>query len=406
MSNTEEHLVALDIGTTKICCIVATVDEDKGLMIKGMGTAPSCGLSRGRVNNINETVKAINKAVADAADKSGYEINSAYVGIAGDHIAGRKVHGSVAIRSGTVTKDDIERAIRAAMVMQVPADAKILTRIPLEYHIDDRVGIIDPMGMRGTRLDVYVHAFTVSAHALDDLAQCVLSTGLGIDDIFLESVASAEAVLTPAEKQQGVVLLDIGGGTCDMAVFVNGAIHHIFEVAMGGDALTHDLATALNISLNTAEILKVAHGCCYPKLIEDDYDIEVPSLDGVNTVNIGASKVAHFLNKRIDELFAHINKDLVQSGYDEVARNIVLTGGSALLQGLPEMGLEYFNRQIRVGYPNFMGGVSDTVANPIYSTAVGLLLYGPNSQDPLLSEAEGEQGRFRRALNKFKSIFS
>ncbi|MDR1110249.1 MAG: cell division protein FtsA [Deltaproteobacteria bacterium] len=409
MAQKNDLLVALDVGTTKICCLVATVNEGGGIDIKGLGVAPSSGLSRGRVININDTVKAIRKAVDDAADMSGFDIDSAYVGIAGEHINGRKVQGSVAIRNGTVGRDDMERAIKGAMVMQVPSDCEILTRVPLEFHIDDRVGIVDPIGMGGTRLEVFVHAFTVSSNALRDLARCVMDAGLNVDDIFLESVASAESVLTPAEKQQGVVLIDIGGGTSDLAVFANGAIHHIFEVGMGGDALSHDLATGLNISLETAEILKLSHGCCHEGLVDEDYEIEVPSLDGLNSVNIGVSSVCQILRKRVEELFGYLSNNLTQSGFDDVVRNVVLTGGTALLKGLPEMGLEYFNRQIRVGYPSYVGGLAETVANPMYSTVVGLLLYGPQERGdpslPLTGSTEHGAGSLGRLFGRIKQMF-
>ncbi|MDR0620884.1 MAG: cell division protein FtsA [Deltaproteobacteria bacterium] len=365
MSSYEEDvLVAIDIGTTKICCLVAEQTEDRGLNIKAIGSAPSVGLSMGRVIDMGATVNAICKAVEDASEKSGYDCQSAFIGIAGEHINGIKVRGSVAVRTGIVAQDDVDRAMKSAMIMNIPSNCQVLSKIPLEYHVDDLVGIVNPIGMRGAKLEIFVHVFTVDSNSFDDLRQCVDDAGLQIDDVYLESIASAEAVLTPAEKQQGVALLDIGGGTCDMAVYVNGAIHHIHEVALGGDYLTRILSTALNISWETAELLKLSHGCCHEGLIDEDYGIDVASLDGLNTVNVGVSNVCQILGKGVQNIYGHLSNNLIQSGYDDVVRNVVLTGGTSLLMGMPELGLEYFNRQIRVGGPNFRGAMAEWSKTP------------------------------------------
>ncbi|MDR2368808.1 MAG: cell division protein FtsA [Deltaproteobacteria bacterium] len=402
MSNNDEVLVAIDIGTTKICCLVAERADDDDLNIKAIGSAASVGLSRGRVINMPLTVKAIAQAVDQASERSGYDCRSAYIGIAGDHISGIKVHGSVSTRNGIVTEDDIDRAMKSAMIMRIPSHDQILDRVALEYRLDGLAGIANPIGMRGTKLEVFVHVFTVDSNSLDDLCQCVYDAGLAIDEVYLESVASAEAVLTPAEKEMGVMLLDIGGGTCGMSVYVKGAIHHVFEVPLGGDVLTHDLATGLNISLYSAELLKMSHGCCHEDLIPDDYDIDVPSLDGLSSVTVGVSNVCHILRKRIESLYGHVSNNLIQSGYDDDVSNVVLTGGTSLLAGMQELGLDYFNRQIRLGSPYLRGTLSDLVESPVYSTAVGLMLRGMRVRE---SQLGGRVSGGFWVFDKVKALF-
>ncbi|MDR2301111.1 MAG: cell division protein FtsA [Deltaproteobacteria bacterium] len=388
MSKSDEVLVAIDIGTTKIACLVAEKNEESGLNIKAIGYAPSDGLANGRVIDMQKTERAIVEAVDKASQYSGYDCQSAYIGIAGEHIKGTQVYAPVAVNgSGVINQSDIDRAINSAMVFQIPTNHTILDRLPMEFWVDGMQGITNPINMRGHTLEMFLNVFTVDSNCLNDLCQCVHSAGLGIENVYLESVASAEAVLTQAEKQQGVLLLDIGGGTTGMAVFMNGVIHHVQEIAVGGDALTCDLATSLNISLDSAERLKLSHGYCFEGLLPYDYGIEVPCLDEINTVEIGADHVCMILRRRMSSLFAHVNRELIYSGYDEGVKNVVVTGGSSLLMGIRELGVDIFNRQIRVGYPLFNGSMAEMVGSPIYSTAVGLMLYSQNNLSNLVNFA-------------------
>ncbi|MDR2386564.1 MAG: cell division protein FtsA [Deltaproteobacteria bacterium] len=382
MSKNDEVLVALDIGTTKVVCLVAEKSDDFGLNIKAVGYAPSPsdGLSNGRIINMPKIVRAIEEAVEKASNYSGYDCLSAYIGIAGEHINGIKVHGSVGTnKTSVVNKNDIERVISQAVILNIPSNQQILSQIPMEFRLNGGERIINPINLRGEKLEVFVHVFTVETNCLNDLCQCVDEAGLAIDNVYLESVASAEAVLSNAEKQQGVLLLDIGGGTTGMAIYLNGVIHHVHEIAIGGDSLTCDLATALNISLESAECLKLTHGSCYEDVIPDDYIIEVSSLDNINSVDIGVMSVCQILRRGIENLFQLVNFELIRSGYDEHVRNVVLTGGSSLLMGIRELGLDIFNKQIRVGYPMINGSVDEMLNSPIYSTAVGLILYSQNN---------------------------
>ncbi|MDR1677214.1 MAG: cell division protein FtsA [Deltaproteobacteria bacterium] len=400
-SENEETLVALDIGSTKICCLVASPKEDGTFDIKGMGLSRSAGLKNGRVSNIQAATKAIKEAVKLAEENSELEIGSAFIGIAGEHISGEKVVGSVNINGGVVTESHIQRAIENALQQRVPSNLEILSKIPIEFTIDQRENV-NPKNMHGQQLRVTVHVFYVSGDAMGDLTSAVTEAGVDINDVYLQSVVSAESVLNNDEKEQGVVLLDIGGGSCDMAVILNGSVQLIHEIPIGGEALTHDLTTALITSYNTAEKIKINHGFCYKTFPDEDFDIEFPNLDGVTTSTISASLICQVLYGRIEALFGQIALVLANEGYNEKIKSIVLTGGTSHLRGLAQSAKEYFNCHVRVGGPICTGSFSDTVDDPIYATAVGLIMYGAShhNTDSENTVVEKKPGFFARLFKK------
>jgi cell division protein FtsA len=407
MANTHDLLVGLDIGTTKICCIVAEVTETMGVDIKGLGFVPSTGMTRGRVNNIEKTVSGIQQAVEEASRMSGCEIEAAYIGIAGGHISGFNSQGIVAVKNKTVSADDIRRVKEAAMVVRIPEDREIIHRIPQEYKVDNRTGIKDPINMNGFRLEVDVHIVTGAVSAVQDIANCVLKAGLDINDLVLESVASAEAVLTPQEKQIGVALIDIGGGTSDIAVFSGDSIRHTAVLPYGGDSLSSDLSIGLNISLDTADQLKTEYGCCYAPNLTEDLIIEVPMVSGQEYKRVSRQVICDILEPRVEEIMNLINRQLVNSGFDKQVHNIVVTGGTALLEGIPELAYAVFDMPVRVGCPTYIGGLSEKVRDPRFSTAVGLILYGLTCSSPVgsASLSGGKGSLLERILSKFRSKF-
>jgi cell division protein FtsA len=405
MVDKNDLLVGLDIGTTKICCIVAEVTDTMGVDIKGLGFVPSTGMTRGRVNNIEKTVLGIRQAVEEAKRMSGCEIEAAFIGIAGGHISGFNSQGIIAVKNKTITAEDIRRVKEAAMVFRIPEDREVIHRIPQEYKVDDRIGIKDPTDMNGFRLEVDVHIVTGAGAAVQDIVNCVLRADLDVNDIVLESVASAEAVLTPQEKQVGVALIDIGGGTSDIAVFSGESIRHTAVLPYGGDSLTSDLSIGLNISLETADQLKTEYGCCYAANLKEDVIIEVPTVAGNDYKRVSRQVICDILEPRVEEMMNLINRQLVNSGFDKQVNNIVVTGGTALLEGIPELAYSVFDKSVRIGVPNYIGGLSEKVLDPRFSTAVGLILYGTHDFDPINSSGlnEGKGGLLERILGKFKS---
>ncbi|MDR0355151.1 MAG: cell division protein FtsA [Deltaproteobacteria bacterium] len=396
---------AVDVGTTKVCCVIGDMgDDDVAVNIKGLGVAPNRGLNCGRVTDIESTVRAIEKAVRTASDDSGVDVASVMVGIAGDHIVGKQLPGHALIKSEQVEDSDVEAAIDNALILNLGPNEEILTKVPLEYAIDERTGIMNPLGLRGTRLEVLLHVFKVSSTAYRDLINCVMQAGLGLSEVILESIASAEAVLEPSEKQQGVALLDLGGGSVDLAVFYRDAVHHVFEIAEGGQALSTDLATALNIPLDVAASLKEQHGCCWDDLLSDDVLIEVPTHDG-SYVNVAPATICDCLKIRLKQILDMLSLNLASSGYDEIVQTIVLTGGTAQLSGLREMCTAHFNRPVRVGSPLHVTGLVNSVASPIFSTAVGLLLHGPRepqNHQPFWRNISSSSSYWGRLVNRLR----
>jgi cell division protein FtsA len=377
MSRKADNLiVGLDIGTTKICCIVGHMTEEE-LEIVGIGTSPSKGLRKGAVINIESTVTAIRKAIREAELMAGCEIKSVFAGIAGGHIKGMNSQGVIAIKNREVTEEDLSRVIDAAKAIAIPMDREVLHILPQEFIIDDQDGIREPLGMSGVRLEAKVHIVTGAVASAQNIIKSCNRAGADVADIVLEQLASSEAVLSADEKDLGVAILDIGGGTSDLAIFSEGAIKHTSVLSLGGDHLTNDIAVGLRTPMSEAEKIKQAYGCCLTSMVGKEETIEVPSVGGRESRVLSRQLLAEILEPRVEELFSLINREIIKSGYgDMIASGIVLTGGSSILPGMPELAEQVFNLPVRRGNPQGVGGLIDVVNSPIYATGVGLVKYG------------------------------
>jgi len=378
MAKQDHVLVGVDIGTSKIACVVAEVGSDGKLDVIGIGKHPSRGLRKGVVVNIESTVESIRLAVEEAELMAGVDISSVFVGIAGSHIRGYNSNGVVATKNGEVTLDDVTRAIDAASAMAIPADQKILHILPQEYIIDEQDGIREPVGMSGIRLEARIHMITGAVSSAQNLIKCCNRCELDVADMVLEQVASSEAVLSQDEKDIGVVLIDIGGGTTDLAIFIDGAIRHTAVIPIGGDHLTNDLVVGLRTSAREADQLKIKHGACMVEMTDPDDVIDVPSVGGRPPRPMPRQIMAQILEPRVQELLELVKIEIQRSGYQElVAAGLVLTGGSSLLEGMVDLAEETFDGlPVRMGKPQGVGGLVDVVSSPMYATGVGLLMYG------------------------------
>lgn len=374
-------IVGLDIGTSKVVSIVAEVSEENNIEIIGLGSCRSRGLKKGVVVNIESTVQTIQSAIQEAELMAGCNIHAVFTGIAGNHIRSLNSHGIVAIRDNEVTAGDIERVIDAARAVAIPADQKILHIIPRDFIIDGQEGIKEPIGMSGVRLEAKVHIVTGAVSAAQNIIKCVRRCGLEADDIVLEQVASSYSVLTEDEKDLGVCLVDVGGGTTDLAVFTNGAICHTAVIPIAGDQVTNDIAVALRTPTQNAEEIKVEHACALAQLANSDETVEVPSVGNRPLRRMSRQTLAEVVEPRYEELFSLVQAELRRSGYERlIVAGIVLTGGSSNMQGVVELAEEVFHVPVRVGTPQYVGGLVELVRNPIYATGVGLLLYGLRQQ--------------------------
>ncbi len=374
---TEQRLVVgLDVGTSKVVAIVGELQDDGSLEVIGFGMHPSRGLKRGVVVNIEATVASIQRAVDGAALMADCEIHAVYAGIAGSHVRSLNSHGIVAIRDGEVTRSDVERVIEAASAVAIPADQKILHVLPQEFIIDGQEGIREPIGMSGVRLEARVHMVTGAASAAQNIVKCVQRCGLEVEDIVLEQLASSHAVLTDDEKDLGVCLVDIGGGTTDIAVFNAGAIRHTAVIPIAGDQVTNDIAISLRTPTQYAEEIKVKYACALSQLATAEETIEVPSVGERPARRLARHTLAEVVEPRYEELFGLIRDELRRSGFEEmVAAGVVLTGGSAKMEGAVELAEEVFHMPVRLGLPQHVRGLGDVVRNPIHATGVGLLLF-------------------------------
>ena len=380
-------IVGLDIGTSKVVAIVGEVTADAGIEIIGIGSHPSRGMKKGVVVNIESTVHSIQRAVEEAELMAGCQIHSVYAGIAGSHIRSLNSHGIVAIRDKEVLPGDVERVIDAARAVAIPADQKILHILPQEFVIDSQEGIREPVGMSGVRLEAKVHLVTGAVSAAQNIIKCVRRCGLEVDDIILEQLASSYAVLTEDEKELGVCLVDIGGGTTDIAVFTEGSIRHTAVIPIAGDQVTNDIAVALRTPTQHAEEIKIKYACALTQLASADETIEVPSVGERPARRLARHTLAEVVEPRYEELISLIQAELRRSGFEDlVAAGVVLTGGSSKMEGLIDLAEEVFHMPVRLGTPQYVAGLVDVVRNPIYATGVGLLLFG-------------NQNRAHRALN-------
>ena len=372
-----ELIVGLDIGTTKICAVVGEVGESGRIDVVGIGTSDSTGLRKGVIVNIEQTVQSIGNAIQDAELMAGCEIRSVYVGIAGSHIMGINSHGVIAVKGGEVDQRDIERALDAARAVAIPADREVIHILPQEFIVDNQRGIADPLGMAGVRLEVKVHIVTGSVSSAQNIVRSCHRSQLEVADIALESLASAKAVLTDEEREIGVALVDLGGGTSDIAIFANDAIKHTAVLAVGGQNLSNDIAFGLRTPVAAAEKIKIKYGCALSDLVRNDEFIEVPSVGGREPRRLSRRMLAEICEPRMEEILRLVDQALVRSGYkDMIGAGVVLTGGTSLIEGCHELGEQIFNLPTRVGYPRNVGGLKDLVNNPKFSTVVGLLRYG------------------------------
>jgi cell division protein FtsA len=368
--------VGLDIGTSKVVAIVGELQDDNSLEVIGFGMHPSRGLKKGVVVNIESTVSSIQRAVEEAELMAGCEIHSVYAGIAGSHVRSLNSHGTAPIRDGEVTRGDVDRVIDAARAVAIPADQKILHVLPQEFIIDGQEGIREPIGMSGVRLEARVHMVTGAASAAQNIVKCVQRCGLEVEDIVLEQLASSYAVLTEDEKELGVCLVDIGGGTTDIAVFNAGAIRHTAVIPIAGDQVTNDIAISLRTPTQYAEEIKIKYACALSQLAAADETIEVPSVGDRPPRRLARHTLAEVVEPRYEELFGLIRDQLRRSGFEEsVAAGVVLTGGSSKMEGAVELAEEVFHMPVRLGLPQHVRGLGDVVRNPIHATGVGLLLY-------------------------------
>jgi cell division protein FtsA len=403
-NNNEAMLVGLDIGTSKVVAIVGAIGVDGQVEIIGTGMHPSSGMKKGVVVDIESTVSAIQRAVEEAELMAGCHIRSVYAGIAGSHIRSLNSHGIVAIREREVLPLDVERVIDAARAVAIPADQEILHVLPQEFIIDNQEGVREPLGMSGVRLEAKVHLVTGAANAAQNIKKCIRRCGLEVDDIILEQLASSYAVLTEDEKQLGVCMIDLGGGTTDIAIFTDGAIRYTSVIPIAGDQVTNDIAMALRTPTAHAEDLKIKYACALAKLAGPDETIKVPSVGDRPDRDLSRQALAEVVEPRSDELFTLVQAELRHSGLEDVvAAGVVLTGGTGKMEGVVELAEEIFHMPVRLGCPQNISGLSDIVNNPIYSTGVGLLLYGVQQYREGGKGDKGDHGN--GLIGRFKQWF-
>ena len=404
MQGQEEIVVGLDIGTTKICAVVGEVSGDD-INIIGIGTHPSVGLRKGVVVNIEATVQSIKKAVEDAELMAGCEISSVYAGIAGGHITGFNSRGIIASKGSEITRHDVDRVIDAARAVAIPMDREVIHVLPQEFIVDDQPGILDPVGMAAVRLEAKVHIVTGAVTSAHNIVKCAHRAGLDVCNIVLEALASGEAVLMDEEKELGTALVDLGGGTTDLAVFSNKNIKHTFVLALGGHNLTNDIAVGLRAPLTEAENIKKKFGNCLAHTIGNEETIEVPGMGGRQSRQLSRQILGEILEPRMDEIFTLIQREIYRAGMENaITSGLVLTGGSSLLEGVTEIAESIFNLPARMGRPQNIGGLVDVVNNPMYATGVGLVLYGARNNNKNKFRIR-DTNIFTRVMNTMKRWF-
>ena len=405
MSKESKNLiVGLDIGTSKIACIVAEVTAEGTLEVIGAGMHQSSGMKKGMVVNIDATVGAIQQALQEAELMADCKIREVYTGIAGGHIRSSNAHGMIKIKDKEVAQTDVVRAIETASSISLPGDQQILHILEQEFSIDGQEGIKKPLGMSGLRLEVEIHIVTGAVSAVQNILKCIHRCGLEVNDMILQPLASSKAVLADDEKELGVCLVDIGGGTTDVAIFTNGAIRHTAVIPIAGDQITNDIAMALRTPTRDAEDIKIKYGCALRQLATDA-PIEVPGVGERSARMLSRQTLAEVIEPRVEELYSLVQTELRRSGMEELlSSGIVITGGSAALQGMVELGEEIFHLPVRLGLPRNIGGLSAVVKTPRYATGVGLLLYGLERRQRNEVERVGA-GSFKEVLEKMAAWF-
>jgi len=401
---TKNLVVALDIGTSKVAALVAELRADGSLEILGMGGHESKGLKKGVVVNIESTVNAVQRALEEAELMADCKIASAFTGIAGSHIKSFNSTGMVAIKDREVSALDVERAIETAKAVNIPTDQQILHVLRQEFIIDGQEDVREPIGMSGVRLEVKVHIVTGAVSAAQNIVKCVRRCGLEVNDLILQPLASSRAVLSEDEKDLGVCLVDIGGGTSDIAVFTHGAIRHTAVIPIAGDQITNDIAMALRTPTAEAELIKVRQGVALRQLADPNEMIEVPGIGDRGPRVMSRQTLAEVIEPRVEELFSLVQQVLRESGFEELlSSGVVLTGGSAVMQGMVELGEEIFHMPVRIGIPRYAGGLADVVRNPRYATAVGLLLEGV--QQVRQGQLSRQDGSVRAVVARMREWF-
>jgi len=379
----ERLIIGLDIGTSKVLAIVGEINPVGEVEIIGVGHHPARGMRKGVVSNIESTVQSIQRAVEEAELMAGCQIYSVFAGIAGAHINSFNSHGVVAIRDHEVDASDIERVIEAARALAIPNDQKVLHILPQEFVIDGQEGIREPIGMSGVRLEAKVHIISGAVSAAQNIVKCIRRCGLEVDDIILEQLASSESVLTEDEKDLGACLVDIGGGTTDVAIFIDGSIRHTAVIPIAGDQVTNDIAVALRTPTHAAEDIKKKYGCALIQLAHSDETIQTPSVGDRPPRKLARQTLAEVVEPRVEELFELVRNELRRSGFEELlGSGVVLTGGSSKMDGMTELAEEVFHMPVRIGMPKSIQGLTDAIRNPIYSTGVGLIQFGHLNQAP------------------------
>lgn len=403
--NVEETIVAIDVGTTKVCTLVGELNEEAQLRIVGIGVAPSRGLRKGVVLDIEQATQAISKSVEKAEQISGYEIDSAYVGISGAHISGLNSKGIAAISRGerTIVQEDVDRALDAARAIAIPHNRRLLHAIPRGYTIDGEDGVRNPVGLRGFRLEVEAHIVTGASASIHNLVHCVQGAGVRVMDLILQAVAAGEAALTTAEKELGVAVVDIGGGTTDIAIFIDGSVWHTVVLPVGGNHLTHDVAVGLRTPFTVAETLKTKYGHAVADAVEPEESIDATSFGDNSHRSVSRHRLAEIIGVRSEEILELVLREIKRSGYDGLLpAGVVLCGGTAELAGIKEFARDVLRLPVRIGTPQEMDGLVESVRDPAHACSVGLLLWamrcGPD-------DSHNGAGRRRGLLGHFKNVF-
>ncbi len=405
-------ITGLDIGTTKVCAIIGQLNDLGGVDIIGVGIAPSLGLRKGVVVNIDNTVKSINKAIEEAELMAGVEVQSVFTGIAGGHIKSFNSRGVVAVSSKTkeITQSDVDRVIDAARAISIPIDREVIHVIPQEYIVDDQDGIKDPIGMSGVRLESEVHIITGAIASIENIIKSINRAGYEVEDIVLEPLASAESVITDEEKELGVVLIDFGGGTTDVMMFIKGSVWHTGVLSLGGNHVTNDVSIGLRTPVTSAEIIKKQYGIAFADSVDPDEIIEVPTVGGRPSKKVAKKMLADIIQPRVSEILELIKREIKMSGFDElIGAGAVLTGGASLLKGTMELSEEIMNIPVKLGIPENVGGLIDKVSHPQFATGVGLVLYGSKNSSMKELYKGSEENVFRNIIKRlgmwFKEYF-
>ncbi len=401
-----DRIVGLDIGTTKICAIVAEADQSGQLKITGVGSSPSDGLKRGVVVNVEKTVRSIQRAIEEAERMSDARIAAVYAGIAGDHIRSLNCRGVIAVSGpdNEITGNDEARVIETAKAVSIPMDREIIHVLPQSFVVDDQPGVKDPIGMSGVRLEADVHIVTGAVTSAQNICKSIRRAGLEVVDLVLEPLASSYAVLSPEEEEMGVALLDVGGGTTDLAVFYDGSIRHTAVVGLGGENVTHDISIGLRTPWKQAEEIKRNHGCALCALVSKEEAIEVPGLAGRPSYHVPRGELAAIIEARMEEIFTLVHREIRRTDYaDLLAAGVVITGGGAMLEGCVELAEEVFGMPVSLGIPRGVVGLVDAVTQPIYATGVGLVLFGMHHQNRKDLIRVGSDDSFEAILSRMKN---